>query len=231
MRHAVYRAFGKRLLDVVLVAPALVVASPVMITVGIAIRTTMGSPIFFRHRRPGLGGKPFVLLKFRTMKDSVDGQGRPLSDAERLTALGRLLRRTSLDELPTLINVLKGEMSLVGPRPLLMEYLTRYSEAHSRRHDVKPGITGLAQVEGRHTSKFSERLDRDIEYVRSCSPSLDARILLKTIFQMFGDDGVADEQMGYAELIDDVGLYIRDGRPIEFARDIDSGVRGERDGD
>lgn len=215
-----YRRHGKRLLDLALTIPVALVAAPVMMGAGAAIRATMGSPVFFRHRRPGLHGQPFVLLKFRTMKDAVGKDGQPLSDGERLTGLGRFLRRTSLDELPTVINVLRGEMSLVGPRPLLMEYLGRYSEEHARRHLVKPGITGLAQVEGRHTSKFSERLARDVAYVDQCSLPLDVKILLKTALQVFVHQSAVEEQMGTAELLDDVGLYLRDGQPISFARDI-----------
>jgi lipopolysaccharide/colanic/teichoic acid biosynthesis glycosyltransferase len=218
---SLYTRFGKRLLDLGLAVPALVVAAPLLVGTAVVVRSTLGSPVLFRHRRPGLRGKPFVLLKFRTMKNAHGPDGQPLSDAARLGRVGRFLRRTSLDELPTLLNVVRGEMSLVGPRPLLMEYLGRYSPRHARRHELKPGITGLAQVEGRHTSKFSERLERDVRYVETCNFALDARILTRTIIQVFAKQSVVDEQMGRAEEIDDVGLYIQNGAPIRFARDVD----------
>ncbi len=217
--NSFYRRHGKRLLDLSLTIPAVVLAAPLLIGACVAIRATMGHPLVFRHRRPGKDGKPFVLLKFRTMSRARDDEGHPLSDHERLTRLGRFLRRSSLDELPTLINVLRGDMSLVGPRPLLMEYLPRYTAVHARRHEVKPGITGLAQIEGRHTSKFSERLARDVRYVDECSLALDLRILLKTARTLLFAESVVDEQMGRVEDIDDVGLYVVNGKHITFARD------------
>jgi lipopolysaccharide/colanic/teichoic acid biosynthesis glycosyltransferase len=208
-----YRAAGKRALDLALAVPALVVASPLVAAVGAAVRADLGAPVLFRHRRPGLHAEPFELLKFRTMRA---GAG---TDAERLTSVGAFLRRSSLDELPTLWNVVRGDMSLVGPRPLLMEYLPRYKPEHARRHDVKPGVTGWAQIHGRHSTKFSERLARDVWYVDHVTLATDLEILARTALQLLRRQDVVDEQMGTAADIDDVGLYIGpDRREIEFKR-------------
>jgi lipopolysaccharide/colanic/teichoic acid biosynthesis glycosyltransferase len=208
-----YRAVGKRALDLALAIPALAVAAPLVAVVGAAVRANLGTPVLFRHRRPGLQGEPFELLKFRTMRSGVG------TDAERLTSIGAFLRRSSLDELPTLWNVLRGDMSLVGPRPLLMEYLPRYKPEHARRHEVKPGVTGWAQVHGRHSTKFSERLARDVWYVDHVTLVTDLEILAKTALQLLRRQDVVDEQMGTAADIDDVGLYIGpDRREIEFKR-------------
>lgn len=216
---SLYRRFGKRALDVALAVPAVVLAAPVLAGSAAAVFVSMGRPVFFRHKRPGLHGRPFVLLKFRTMTHAKGPDGEPLSDDQRLTRVGRFLRRTSLDELPTLWNVVRGDMSLVGPRPLLMEYLERYSPHHARRHEVKPGITGLAQVNGRHTAKFSQRLELDVQYVETYGLLGDLQILWKTLAHVRSD--VVEEQMGRAAEIDDVGLYMRDGKPIAFARDAE----------
>ena len=151
----------------------------------------MGSPVFFRQQRPGLRGKPFKIIKIRTMLDSVDANGEALADAERLTRLGQFLRKTSLDEFPGLWNVIKGEMSLVGPRPLLMEYLPLYNRRQSRRHDVKPGITGWAQVNGRNAVGWEERLEMDIWYVENQSFWLDLKILFLTIWKVFRREGIS----------------------------------------
>jgi len=172
----------KRALDVTVAGGALVALSPALLGVGAFIRLFMGRSVLFRQRRPGLGGRPFELLKFRTMDDQADSSGKPMPDVQRLTRVGRLLRRTSIDELPQLINVLRGEMSLVGPRPLLMRYLERYSEGQMRRHDVLPGITGWAQINGRNATTWDERFARDLWYVDNWSPLLDARILASTVF-------------------------------------------------
>ncbi len=149
-RASFYCRYGKRALDLALTIPALIVLSPVLLLIALSVRLTLGAPILFRQVRPGLHGKPFTLYKFRTMTDARDAQGNLLPDAERLTRFGRFLRATSLDELPELFNVLRGEMSLVGPRPLLMQYLDRYTSEQARRHEAKPGITGWAQVNGRN---------------------------------------------------------------------------------
>jgi lipopolysaccharide/colanic/teichoic acid biosynthesis glycosyltransferase len=158
----------------------------VLAAVAAAIRVTMGPPILFRQTRPGRGGRPFVILKFRTMTSLSDHEGRPLPNWQRTTRLGYWLRRLSLDELPELWNVLTGDMSLVGPRPLLMEYLPRYSPEQARRHEVKPGVTGLAQIRGRHALDWSERFELDTWYVDHCSLRLDAEIILGTFSVLLG---------------------------------------------
>jgi sugar transferase EpsL len=176
-----YRTIGKRLFDVVLASILLIVVAPVMAVIAIWLRVTMGRPILFRQARPGRGAKLFTLAKFRTMADARDASGAPLSDEARLTAAGRFLRATSLDEVPELINVLRGDMSMVGPRPLLVSYLERYSAAQARRHDVRPGITGLAQVSGRNALSWEEKFALDVEYVDRLSFALDLRILAQTV--------------------------------------------------
>lgn len=180
----------KRLFDILGAVFGLVLLSPVLGVVAFLISRQMGAPVLFRQTRPGLHGKPFEMVKFRTMRDAMDAQGKPLPDAERLTKLGRFLRSTSLDELPELWNVLKGDMSLVGPRPLLMEYLDYYRENEKLRHTVRPGITGLAQVSGRNATTWDERLAYDVEYVRTQTTVLDLEILIKTIAQVIRREGV-----------------------------------------
>lgn len=179
----------KRTLDVVLSAAGLVAASPVIVAIAVAILVTDGRPIFYRHARPGLHGEPFELVKFRTMRGETDDRGRPIPQEERPTRLGYWLRRTSLDEIHELWAILRGDMSLVGPRPLLMEYLPLYSPEQARRHDVKPGLTGLAQVMGRHTISWEQRFAYDLYYVDHWSMRLDARIMLMTLGAMTKGDG------------------------------------------
>lgn len=181
----------KRLLDVVLSAGALSLLAPLIIVIGLLVWLKMGWPPFFSQRRPGLKGRPFTMYKFRTMSATKDGFGRLLPDAERLTSFGRFLRATSLDELPELWNVLKGEMSLVGPRPLLMEYLPLYSLEQARRHEVRPGITGWAQINGRNALSWEEKFALDVWYVDNQSFALDVRILWKTIMAVFRRDGIS----------------------------------------
>jgi lipopolysaccharide/colanic/teichoic acid biosynthesis glycosyltransferase len=178
------------MIDVLGSSAALLVASPALILVAAAVRVNLGAPVLFRQRRPGFREQPFVMLKFRTMKDAVDGSGNPLPDSERLTSLGRFLRSTSLDELPELFNVLSGDMSLVGPRPLLMEYLPRYDARQRRRHDVKPGITGWAAVNGRNALDWDEKFALDAWYVDNWSNELDLKILLSTVLTVLKRDGV-----------------------------------------
>jgi lipopolysaccharide/colanic/teichoic acid biosynthesis glycosyltransferase len=187
-----YRKCGKRLFDLLLAFPALVFLSPVLIFVALLVRFRLGSPVLFCQRRPGQHGRPFTLYKFRTMADTCDAQGKPLPDVERLRPFGRFLRSTSLDELPGLINVLKGEMSLVGPRPLLMRYLDRYTPEQMRRHQVKPGMTGWAQVNGRNALTWEEKFELDVWYVDHQSLSLDLRILLLTMLSLLRQDGISE---------------------------------------
>lgn len=180
----------KRILDFIISLIALIVFSPIMIIVAIIVYIKLGSPIIFKQDRPGKDGKVFKMYKFRTMLDSYNKFGEALPDEERLTTFGRILRSTSLDELPELINVIKGDMSLVGPRPLLVEYLELYSEEQNRRHDVRPGITGWAQVNGRNSISWDEKLNLDVEYVDNLSFILDIKILFLTVYKVFKRDGI-----------------------------------------
>lgn len=179
----IHRA-AKRAIDLVGASIALVVFAIPMAVVAVLVRLTLGSPVVFHQRRPGLHGRLFEMYKFRTMRDMKDAAGNELPDHVRITPMGRFLRRTSLDELPELVNVLRGEMSLVGPRPLLIEYLGRYSPEQARRHDALPGITGLAQINGRNTLTWDDRLALDVWYVDHASLWLDARILVRTAFRL-----------------------------------------------
>jgi lipopolysaccharide/colanic/teichoic acid biosynthesis glycosyltransferase len=172
---------GKRLLDVAVSLTALTVFAPVMLVIALLVAIRMGRPVLFRQVRPGTGARPFRILKFRTMRDAVDSHGNPLPDRDRLTGLGRFLRASSLDELPGLINVLTGDMSLVGPRPLLEEYDPYYTERERLRFTVRPGVTGWAQVNGRNSLGWDQRLEHDVWYVEHCSLWLDLKILLMTV--------------------------------------------------
>lgn len=183
----------KRLIDIAGSLFGLLLLSPVMLVAAIAIRRRMGAPVLFAQDRPGLGGQPFRMYKFRSMLNACGADGQPLSDAERLTALGRFLRSTSIDELPGLWNVLKGDMSLVGPRPLLMEYLPRYNAEQARRNDVRPGLTGWAQVNGRNALSWEEKFALDIWYVDHRSLWLDIRIIWLTLLRIIQRDGISAE--------------------------------------
>ncbi len=186
-----YRRVGKRVLDVVLAAIALVLLSPMALMVAIAIRLTMGPPVLFRQVRPGLHGKPFVLYKFRTMLDLRDEQGNLLPDEQRLTKLGWFLRKFSLDEIPELWNVLKGDMSVVGPRPLLMEYLPLYTAEQARRHEVKPGMAGPVIMSGRNLLSWEEKFKLDVWYVDNLSFWLDMKMLFLTFWKVLKGEGVS----------------------------------------
>jgi lipopolysaccharide/colanic/teichoic acid biosynthesis glycosyltransferase len=200
-----YRAFGKRLLDLVIAVPAVIVGSPVIVIVAVLVRIKLGSPVIFSQVRPGRNEKPFTIYKFRSMLDEYTSDGRQLTQTERLTKFGRLIRSTSLDELPELFNVIKGEMSLVGPRPLLLEYIGYYTPEHNRRHEARPGISGWAQIKGRNTLLRSERLNMDVWYVDNVSLRLDLQIIAGTIGSVFHREGViADPNVVD---IDDVGLH------------------------
>jgi len=195
----------KRIFDLIAASIGLLLLSPLLLVVSLLVRNRLGSPVLFRQVRPGLHGVPFKIYKFRTMTDKRDENGILLSDAERLTPFGRFLRSSSLDELPELFNVLKGEMSLVGPRPLLMEYLERYTPEQARRHEVRPGITGWAQVNGRQNIKFSKRLEYDVWYVDHQCFFLDMKILLLTFYRVLQQQGVKSGQD--IQEVDDLGLY------------------------
>ena len=181
----------KRILDILGAAIGLIVFSPIMIVISLMIRREMGSPVLFRQTRPGRHGQPFEMIKFRTMRDAIDTDGHRLPDGERLTKLGKFLRASSLDELPELWNVLKGEMSLVGPRPLLMEYLPLYSPEQARRHEVRPGVTGWAQVNGRNAISWDEKFTLDVWYVDNRSLWLDLKIIWMTIRRVIKRDGIS----------------------------------------
>lgn len=194
-----YRRWGKRVLDVCVSALLLVVLAPLLLAVALATYLAHGSPVLFRQQRPGLKGAPFTLLKFRTMREAFDERGEPLDDHLRTTRVGAFLRRSSLDELPELLNVLKGEMSLVGPRPLMMEYLPRYSREQARRHDVRPGITGLAQVNGRNAISWEQKFEHDVWYVDHQSLWLDIKILWLTFVKVFKREGINAADGGWTE--------------------------------
>jgi lipopolysaccharide/colanic/teichoic acid biosynthesis glycosyltransferase len=179
-----YRAFGKRSMDLIVTLTALILLSPLIGLVAVLVRLRLGTPVFFRQQRPGFQGRPFILLKFRTMTDARDAEGHLLPDPARLTTLGRFLRSTSLDELPELINVVKGDMSLVGPRPLLMQYLPYYTAREWRRFELLPGISGWAQVNGRNNLAWDARLACDVWYVENCSFRLDLNILWITLLKV-----------------------------------------------
>jgi sugar transferase EpsL len=184
----------KRVMDIVVSATMLLVLSPVFLAVALLVSMNMGFPVFFRQKRPGVDGAVFNMVKFRTMRDVVDRNGQYLPDSERLTGLGRFLRRTSLDELPELWNVLVGDMSLVGPRPLLVEYLPLYSKEQARRHEVRPGITGWAQVNGRNAIAWEQKFEYDVWYVDHQSTTLDLRILAMTLKSIFRQDGISSNE-------------------------------------
>ena len=188
-----YRMCGKRLLDICIALAALLILSPLMVLIALGTWTFLGAPVLFTQPRPGLGGKPFRLVKFRTMSDSRDPNGGLLADEQRLTRWGSFLRTVSLDELPELFNVLTGSMSLIGPRPLLMSYLERYDEQQRRRHEVLPGITGWAQIHGRNAISWPEKFELDVWYVNHVSLRLDCEILFRTLGEVLRRRGIHAE--------------------------------------
>ena len=188
-----YRKYGKRALDILLSGCAILVLSPVLLIVAILVRTKLGSPVLFHQERPGRNEKIFTLCKFRTMTDERDGEGNLLPDSERLTSFGKFLRASSLDELPEFFNILKGDMSFIGPRPLLVSYLPYYTKEEALRHTVRPGLTGLAQVCGRNFLDWDRRLEKDVEYVKGLSFSMDCRVLALTVKAVFSRSGVAED--------------------------------------
>ena len=183
----------KRIIEFIIVLIGLIVASPILLVVAILVKTKLGSPIIFRQQRVGLNGEIFEMVKFRTMKDAYDEHGNPLPDEVRLTKFGQLLRKTSLDELPELWNVLKGDMSLVGPRPLLVEYLPLYSDEQMKRHNVRPGVTGYAQVNGRNNISWAKKFELDVYYVENFSLWLDVKILFQTVAKVLGQADINQE--------------------------------------
>ena len=195
-----YKKFVKRLLDIVLSGTALIILSPVLLIVAILVRIKLGSPVIFHQKRPGKDGKIFTMCKFRTMTDEKDGNGNLLPDEVRLTKFGKLLRSTSLDELPELWNIFKGDMSIVGPRPLLVQYLPLYNEEQKHRHDVRPGLTGLAQVNGRNAITWEKKFEYDVEYVRNVSFMMDIKILIGTVMAVLKRDGISSETSATMEV-------------------------------
>ena len=189
----------KRFLDIILSLSILLLFFPLLLIVGLLVRVKLGSPVLFIQERPGFLAKPFLLMKFRSMKNALDNNGESLPDNKRLTRFGRFIRASSLDELPELINVIKGDMSLVGPRPLLMEYLDLYTPKQARRHEMPPGITGWAQVNGRNSLSWEEKFNLDVWYVDNQSFLLDMRILLLTVTTMFKREGITQEGHATAE--------------------------------
>ena len=186
-----YAKYIKRMLDFIISLIALIVLSPLMLIIGLLVRIKLGKPIIFKQKRPGKNEKIFTLYKFRTMTDEKDQNGNLLPDAERLTKFGKTLRSTSLDELPELWNILKGEMAIVGPRPLLVEYLPLYNEKQKHRHDVRPGLTGLAQISGRNTIDWEEKFEEDIEYIQNVNFVTDCKIVFKTVSKVLKKEGIS----------------------------------------
>lgn len=193
MQQFEQQSFVKRIFDVMVAGTLLLVLSPLIAAIALLVRRKLGGPVLFRQQRPGIGGKPFMMIKFRTMLDARDKKGELLPDGERLVAFGKFLRSTSFDELPELLNVLCGDMSLVGPRPLLMQYLPLYSLQQARRHEVRPGVTGWAQVNGRNSLSWEEKFALDVWYVDHRTLLLDARILLLTVHRILFREGISAE--------------------------------------
>ena len=188
-----YKKYIKRILDFICSLVAIIILSPIFLILWILVKIKLGTPVLFKQERPGLNEKVFTLYKFRTMTDEKDENGKLLSDEERLTKFGKILRSTSLDEIPELFNILKGDMSIVGPRPLLVKYLPLYNENQKHRHDVRPGLTGLAQINGRNSITWEEKFEYDIEYVNNISFFEDVKIVLKTFIKVFRRDGITQE--------------------------------------
>lgn len=188
-----YARYIKRILDFTLGLLALIILTPLMLIIWILVRIKLGKPAIFKQKRPGKNEKIFTLYKFRTMTDEKDEEGNLLPDADRLTKFGKFLRSTSLDELPELINIIKGDMSIVGPRPLLVEYLPLYNEEQKHRHDVRPGLTGLAQISGRNAIEWEQKFNEDIEYIKNITFIQDTKIILKTFIKVFKKEGINEE--------------------------------------
>lgn len=192
-KKGIYEKYIKRPLDFILSLIALICLSPILLIVAILVRVKLGSPVIFKQKRPGKDEKIFTLYKFRTMTDEKDELGNLLPDSQRLTKFGKFLRSTSLDELPELINIIKGDMSIVGPRPLLVQYLERYNKEQRRRHEVRPGLTGLAQVSGRNAISWEEKFNKDVEYIDNITFIGDVKIVFKTVINVIKKDGISSE--------------------------------------
>jgi UDP-galactose phosphate transferase len=197
--NGLYCKLIKRFMDFLIAALSIIIFSPLLILLAILVRVKLGGPVIFKQERPGLNGKVFKLYKFRTMTDAKDENGNLLDDEYRLTSFGKKLRSTSLDELPELYNILKGDMSIVGPRPLLVKYLPLYNDEQKRRHDVRPGLTGLAQVSGRNAITWTEKFNKDIEYVDNVSLGLDISIFFKTIYCVLKKEGINSDSAATME--------------------------------
>lgn len=197
--NGLYSKLIKRFMDFLIAALSIIIFSPLLIILAILVRVKLGGPVIFKQERPGLNGKVFKLYKFRTMTDAKDENGNLLDDEYRLTSFGKKLRSTSLDELPELYNILKGDMSIVGPRPLLVKYLPLYNDEQKRRHDVRPGLTGLAQVSGRNAITWTEKFNKDIEYVDNVSLRLDISIFFKTIYCVLKREGINSDSAATME--------------------------------
>lgn len=197
--NGLYCKLIKRFMDFLIAALSIIIFSPLLIILAILVRVKLGGPVIFKQERPGLNGKVFNLYKFRTMTDAKDENGNLLDDEYRLTSFGKKLRSTSLDELPELYNILKGDMSIVGPRPLLVKYLPLYNDEQKRRHDVRPGLTGLAQVSGRNAITWTEKFNKDIEYVDNVSLGLDISIFFKTIYCVLKKEGINSDSAATME--------------------------------
>ena len=197
--NGLYCKLIKRFMDFLIAALSIIIFSPLLIILAILVRVKLGGPVIFKQERPGLNGKVFTLYKFRTMTDAKDENGNLLDDEYRLTSFGKKLRSTSLDELPELYNILKGDMSIVGPRPLLVKYLPLYNDEQKRRHDVRPGLTGLAQVSGRNAITWTEKFNKDIEYVDNVSLGLDISIFFKTIYCVLKKEGINSDSAATME--------------------------------
>ena len=210
-KGGLYRLYFKRPMDFILSLLAIIILSPVFIITGILVRTKLGSPILFKQNRPGLDEKIFTMYKFRTMTDQKDETGELLPDHIRLTKFGKMLRATSLDELPELFNILKGDMSIIGPRPLLVQYLPLYSAHQQRRHEVRPGLSGYAQVNGRNSISWEEKFDLDVQYVDNVTFINDVRIIIMTIKKVFIKDGISSESSVTMEAFEGNTRVINEG--------------------
>ncbi len=204
-RGCVYQQFIKRSLDFILSLKAVVVLFPIFLVIGIVVRLKLGSPVLFKQKRPGLNGRVFMMYKFRTMTGEKSEDGKLLPDSDRLTKFGEYLRSTSLDELPELLNILKGDMAIVGPRPLLEQYLPLYNEHEKRRHDVRPGLSGLAQISGRNKMSWEDKFNKDVEYVDNISFIGDCKIILLTLKMVFVREGINSETAATMEYFEGSG--------------------------